>query len=83
MRTKKSREKGKVQLSRYFQELKTGDKVAIVREPSMKASFPDRMQGMTGIIEGKRGKAYIVKLKDYIHIKRYVINAIHLRKIKK
>ena len=82
MRTKKTREKGKVQLSRYFQELKVGDRVSIVREPSQRAGFPERMQGKTGIVEGKRGKAYIIALRDYIKDKKFIIKPIHLKKIK-
>lgn len=82
MRTKKAREKGKIRLSLYFQEFKNGDKVSIVREPSVPASFPERMQGRTGVIEGNRGKAYIVKLKDYNQEKRYIVNPIHLKKLK-
>ena len=82
MRTKKTREKGKIRLSKYFQELKVGDRVSIVREPSQRAGFPERMQGKTGIVEGKRGKAYIVKLKDYIKDKLFIIEPIHLKKIK-
>jgi ribosomal protein L21E len=76
------REKGKIRLSRYFQELKEGDRVGIVKEASIPAGFPKRIQGKTGVIEEKRGKAYIVKLKDYIHEKRFIIEPIHLRKIK-
>jgi len=82
VRTKKMQEKGKVKLSRYFQELKIGDKVSIIREASQKASFPERMQGKTGVIEEKRGKAYIVKLNDYNQEKRFIIQAIHLKKVK-
>ena len=82
VRTKKMQEKGKVKLSRYFQELKIGDKVSIIREASQKASFPERMQGRTGVIEEKRGKAYIVKLNDYNQEKRFIIQAIHLKKVK-
>ena len=76
------REKGKIRLSRYFQEFKDGDRVAIVREASLPVGFPKRIQGKTGVIEGKRGKAYIVKLKEYINVKRFVVNPIHLKKIK-
>lgn len=78
---KQLREKGKIKLSEYFKNLKKGDRVAIVREASQKCGFPARMQGRTGEIEGTRGKAYIVKLKDYNQEKRYIVQAIHLKKI--
>jgi large subunit ribosomal protein L21e len=76
------RSRGKLQLSRYFQELDEGDFVAVSREQSLPISFPKRFQGLTGIVEGKRGKAYIVKLKDGNQDKRILIEAIHLKKIK-
>lgn len=79
---KKIREKGKIQLSRYFQELKEGDRVAIIRDISQRASFPERLQGRTGVIEERRGKAYIVKLQDFKQEKRFIIQAIHLKKIR-
>jgi len=81
MRSKKNRTKGKIQLSRYFQELKLGDRVSIVREPSVGAGFPDRLQGKTGIVKGKRGKAYIIELRDYIYNKKFIVEPIHLKKI--
>jgi len=76
------RSRGKLQLSRYFQELDEGDFVAISREQSLPINFPKRFQGLTGIVEGKRGKAYIVKLKDGNKEKRILIEPIHLKKIK-
>jgi len=79
---KKIREKGKVKLSRMFQELKPGDRVTIVRELSVKVGFPERIKGKTGLIEGKRGKAYIVRIKDYNEEKKFIVNSIHLKKIK-
>ena len=81
VRRKKIKTRGKLQLSKYFQELKTGDSVAIVREKSIAASFPKRMQGRTGVVEEQRGKAYIVKIKDLNKEKRFIIEPIHLKKI--
>ena len=76
------RTRGKLQLSKYFQELDEGDFVAISREQSIPINFPKRFQGLTGVVEGKRGKAYIVKIKDGNQDKRILIEAIHLKKIK-
>ena len=74
------RTKGKLQLSRYFQELKEGDRVSVIREMSVVGSFPKRLQGKTGVVEGRRGKAYIVKIKDIQKEKSFLINPIHLKK---
>ena len=82
MKKKKIREKGKIKFSRYFQEFKNGETAAVVRELSINASFPKRLQGRTGIIEGKRGKAYIIKINDIKKEKKFLIEPIHLKKIK-
>ncbi len=76
------RTKGKLPLSKYFQELKEGDTVAVVREASVGANFHKRMQGRTGKVEGKRGSAYIVNINDQNKEKKYLIAPIHLKKIK-
>ena len=72
------REKGKFSFSKYFQKLKEGDSVAIVREISLKTNFPKSLQGKTGRVEGKRGKSYLVRVEK----KQYIIAPIHLKKIK-
>ena len=82
VRRKKVRARGKLQLSKYFQEFKEGDSVAVTREVSIKASFPKRLQGRTGVIKGKQGKAYITIIKDQDKEKSFIINPIHLKKIK-
>ena len=76
------RTRGKLQLSRYFQELNKGDFVAISREKAVQSSFPKRFQGITGIVEGRRGKAYMIKIKDGNKGKHTLIEPIHLKKIK-
>jgi len=82
IKRKLQREHGKIQLSRYFQELKKGEKVAVVRELSIQPKFPKQIQGRSGIIEGKRGDSYIVKIKDLNKEKTYIIHPIHLKKLK-
>ena len=76
------RTRGKLQLSRYFQELKEGESVAVVKELSINSNFPKRLQGRTGKIDGKRGRNYIVKIKDQSKEKTFLIEPIHLKKIK-
>lgn len=82
VKRKATRTRGKISLSKYFQEFENGDSVSIVRERSVKSSFPKRFQGRTGVIEAKRGQAYVVKAKDQDKIKRFLIKPIHLKKIK-
>ena len=76
------RTRGKLQLSRYFQELKSGDFVTVVRERAVQSSFPVRLQGRTGQIQAKKGRAYIVKIQEEGKEKIFLIDAIHLKKIK-
>jgi large subunit ribosomal protein L21e len=80
---KKPNEKGKQKLSRMFQEFKEGEKVAVSIELSVPFSLPKRLQGDTGIVTGKRGKAYIVKINDNGKYKDYLIKPVHLKRINK
>ena len=82
MNKKPIRTRGKLQLSKYFQELKKGDSVAVVAERSIQFKFPKVIQGRTGIVGEKRGKSYLVKIKDHAKEKNYLIDPIHLKKIK-
>ena len=82
VKKKPVRTRGKLQLSKYFQILKEGDIVTIVREPAKQSSFPTRLQGRTGLVQGKRGKSYLVRIKDQNKEKTFIIEPIHLKKIK-
>ncbi len=82
MNRKPVRSRGKLKLSRYFQKLKKGDSAAVIIEKSINFNFPKNLQGRTGIIEEKRGKSYLVRIKDHNKEKRYLIAPIHLKKIK-
>lgn len=79
---KSIRTRGKLQLSKYFQEFKNGESVAVIKEQAVHSSFPDRLQGRTGVVEGSRGKAYIVKIMNQNKEKSFLIEPIHLKKIK-
>ncbi len=79
---KRIKERGKIRFSEYFKELKTGDKVALKREQSvMEVGFHERMQGRTGVVVGKQGRSYIVKVKDINKEKTLILPAIHLKRI--
>jgi ribosomal protein L21E len=79
---KSIREKGKIRLSRMFQKLEKGARVAVVKELAVEGSFPKRMQGKTGIVEEKRGDAYLVKIQDGKKEKKFIIKPVHLKKLK-
>lgn len=82
MNRKKVRTRGKFPFSKYFQEFQKGESVAVVGEVSIRQTFPGRLQGRTGVVEGKRGKSYIVNIKDQNKEKQFLIEPIHLKKIK-
>jgi ribosomal protein L21E len=79
---KQLRTRGKLSLSKYFQEFKEGDRVSIVREHAVQPKFPITLQGRSGIVESKRGNSYLVKIRDLNKEKVYIIHPIHLRRLK-
>ena len=82
LKKKKIRGKGRIKFSEYFKKLKKGDRISVKKELAIQASFPRRLQGKAGIIEGKRGKSYIVKIKDLNKEKSFIIHGVHLKKLK-
>ena len=79
---KKPRNRGKISVDKYMQEFKTGEKVLIKPEPSVKKNIPHRrFIRKIGEITGKRGKAYKIKVKDMNAVKEVFIMPIHLKKL--
>jgi len=81
LRRKPIRSRGKLPLSKYFQDFESGESVAVTIERSLQPRFPSNLQGKTGIVEGKRGKAYLVKIRVSDKDKTFIIEPIHLKKI--
>ena len=81
LKRKSLHQRGKVSLREYFKTFKTGDKVAFVRDLSFNADFPDRMQGKTGTIVEKKGRAYVVRIKDLNMEKYFNVKPINLKKL--
>lgn len=77
---KNIREKGKISIVRYMQEFKEGDSVCLKAEPSMhKGMFPPRYYGKSAIVKGKRGRCYMVQIKDCNKTKTLIVHPVHLR----
>jgi len=71
--------KGKISISRYLREFEEGERVKLNLEPSVhKGMFDPKYQGRTGIIAGKKGKCYEVKVKDITKLKTLIIHPVHL-----
>ena len=78
---KNIREKGKISLTRYFQDFKNGERVYLVMEPSLhQGRYHPRFYGKSGVIVGKRGKCYEVKIKDINMIKTIIAHPVHLKR---
>ena len=73
--------KGRPGLSRLFKQFKEGDSVAVIKEPSVDSKFPLRLQGSTGIVSAKRGRAYEVEIYAQDKRKKFLIEPIHLKRI--
>lgn len=75
------REHGKISLTRYFQQLESGDRVNLNINPSVhRGMFFPRFHGKTGVVTGKRGSCYEVAIKDGNKEKIVIAHPIHLRK---
>ncbi len=78
---KRIRQKGKIKLSEYFKNLDDGEKVAVIIEKGIRASFPKRLQGRSGKITGTRGRFKLVEINDKNKVKTYIIHPVHLRRL--
>lgn len=81
---KSIRQKGKISLVRYFQNLKPNDKVVLHLEPAVqKGMYHTRYHSKTGVIKQKRGDCYEVIIKDGKKLKNLIIHPVHLKKCQK
>ena len=78
---KNIRERGAIPpLSRILIEYKPGDKVHIRINPSIVKGMPHRRyHGKVGTVVGKRGRAYILHVRDGGKIKTLIVRPEHLR----
>lgn len=76
---KAPREKGKLGLSRILRPYELGDKVCVKIDSSMHKGMPHRrFQGKIGVIEGKRGRSYLVNLKLGDKEKNLIVRPEHI-----
>ncbi|MBW2992938.1 50S ribosomal protein L21e [Candidatus Woesearchaeota archaeon] len=79
---KKTRAKGKISITKYFQEFDKGDKVLLAAEPAIQVGmYNPRFHSKVGIIESKRGHCYNIQIKDGGKEKILVVHPVHLRRI--
>ncbi|MBC7219151.1 MAG: 50S ribosomal protein L21e [Hadesarchaea archaeon] len=78
--TKHPRQRGLSPISRAVQDLSPGTKVSIILDPSVIKGQPHhRYHGRTGVISERRGRAYVVDVRDGGKIKRVISRPEHLR----
>jgi len=78
---KSIREKGKISLTRMFAKFVDGDKVVFKPEPGVQGGmFHRRYAGRSGIVNGKQGQCYTVRVRDSNKMKTVLVHPIHLRR---
>ena len=67
-------------ITKFLQEFEIGQKVLIAQEPSSQKGMPHpRFKGRVGRVIGKRGKSYIVEIKNGNKVKKLISRPEHLR----
>ena len=77
---KKLEQKARPAITRFLQDFDIGQNVVIKLEPSSHKGMPfPRFKGKMGKIVGKRGKSYVVNIKDGNKIKQIISRPEHLK----
>ena len=77
------RARGKISIRRYFSTYKEGEQVGLSAEPAVqKGLYHSRFYGRTGTVSGKRGRCYLVDIKDGGKSKTLIVHPVHLRRMK-
>ena len=80
---KNAKERGKISIAKYMQELNIGDNVLLNAEPAIqKALYYPRFHGKVGVVKGKKGSCYEIKIKDGNKDKILIVHPVHLRRVK-
>jgi len=76
---KRPRDRGKVGLSRLMRERAAGERVMIKIEPSVHKGMPHKKyHGKVGVVEGRRGRSYILRLQLGKATKTLIVRPEHL-----
>lgn len=79
---KARRQKGKISITKYFQEFSKGDKVLLKAEPSIHTGmYNPKYHSKVGIIKSKKGSCYNISIKDKSKEKIVVVHPVHLKKV--
>jgi len=79
---KNVRDKGKISITKYFQEFNNGDRVLLSAEPAVHNGMYDpKYHSKVGIVKSKAGKCYNISIKDGGKEKTLIVHPVHLRKV--
>ena len=79
---KRPRQRGLSPITRALQQYEQDDLVAIVIDPSVHKGMPHRRyHGKTGYIDGKRGNAFLVRVRNGGMMKRIIVRPEHLKRV--
>lgn len=80
--TKHVRERGLPPVSRVIQDFELGARVAIILDPSVAKGQPHpRYWGKVGVVREKRGRAYLIEVRDGGSIKKVISRPEHIRAV--
>jgi large subunit ribosomal protein L21e len=78
--SKHVRERGPPPASKIIQDIKPGTRVVILIDPSIAKGQPhSRYHGRTGVVAERRGRAYVVEIREGGVIKSIISRPEHLR----
>ena len=70
-------------VNKVLQEFSIDENVRVVIEPAIHGGMPHpRFHGKAAIVKQKRGRAYLVEIKDVKKVKLLTCHPAHLRKVK-
>jgi len=76
----KLRKSTRMTVNSFIREFAIGSTVAITLESGSRAGMPfRRFQGLTGVVSGRRGRAYIIQISDGNKAKTIISNPEHLK----
>ena len=78
----KFRRSVRTSINEFLKEFEIGDKVVIDINSSSEGGMPfRRFQGLCGEVVDKRGRAYVLEIKDGDKTKKVIANPEHLKKV--
>ena len=81
--TRDNNQKRKIPIRKILQTFKIGDNVQFIADSNMQnGMFHLRFNSKRGVIKAKKGRAYLVEIKDGSKKKIFMVQPIHLKKIK-